>query len=97
MPDIGLPAPDITLFFDVTPEVARQRGGYGDERYEKEEMQARVRGHFARLGEMIKDSWIVVDASRSLQEVEVSVWEHIQPMLHNVNAPIGRMWELQKS
>jgi dTMP kinase len=50
-PDIGLPAPDVVLFLDIAPEQARLRGGYGEERYEKEEMQARVRQAFKRLGE----------------------------------------------
>ena len=43
VPDIGLPAPDLVLFLDIAPEQARLRGGFGEERYEKEEMQARVR------------------------------------------------------
>ena len=37
-PEVGLPAPDLTLFLDVNPEVAMQRGGYGEERYEKQEV-----------------------------------------------------------
>uniref|UniRef100_D8Q2T3 dTMP kinase n=1 Tax=Schizophyllum commune (strain H4-8 / FGSC 9210) TaxID=578458 RepID=D8Q2T3_SCHCM len=41
-PDIGLPAPDVTLFFDIAPEAARARGGYGEERYEREDVQRRV-------------------------------------------------------
>lgn len=35
-PDISLPAPDLVLFLEVHPDVARERGGYGEERYEKE-------------------------------------------------------------
>jgi len=49
-PDISLPAPDLTLFLDISPEHARQRGGYGQERYEKEEMQKRVREVFLKMG-----------------------------------------------
>lgn len=45
-PDIGLPAPDLSLFLDISPEKAKERGGYGEERYEKEEMQRRVRQIF---------------------------------------------------
>ncbi|KAJ3503781.1 hypothetical protein NLJ89_g8282 [Agrocybe chaxingu] len=33
-PDVGLPAPDLVLFFDITPEKAKERGGYGEERLE---------------------------------------------------------------
>ncbi|EAU90004.2 thymidylate kinase [Coprinopsis cinerea okayama7 len=32
-PDIGLPAPDLVLFLDIAPEQAKQRGGYGEERW----------------------------------------------------------------
>ncbi|TFK25153.1 hypothetical protein FA15DRAFT_655393 [Coprinopsis marcescibilis] len=55
-PDIGLPAPDVVLFLDIAPEQAKQRGGFGEERYEKEEMQARVRKLFERIGEETSSS-----------------------------------------
>ncbi len=48
-PDTGLLLPDLVLFLDLPPEVARQRGGYGEERYEKEELQRRVREAFRRI------------------------------------------------
>ncbi|OSX64079.1 hypothetical protein POSPLADRAFT_1089880, partial [Postia placenta MAD-698-R-SB12] len=41
-PDAGLPAPDLTLFLDVPPAAVRARGGFGDERYERADVQARV-------------------------------------------------------
>ena len=47
--DISLPAPDLTLFLDISPEMARERGGYGRERYEKEEMQKKVREVFLMM------------------------------------------------
>ena len=39
---MGLPAPDLVLYLDITPEVRAQRGGYGEERYEKEALQQQV-------------------------------------------------------
>jgi dTMP kinase len=42
-PDRGLPAPDLVLYLDIPLGVAEQRGGYGQERYEKREMQQQVR------------------------------------------------------
>jgi len=51
-PDKGLPAPDLVLFLDVDPDTAAQRGQYGEERYEKLEMQQRVRQNFQILKEM---------------------------------------------
>jgi dTMP kinase len=61
-PDIGLPAPDLVLFLDIAPDQARLRGGYGEERYEKEEMQARVREAFKRLGDETQASSLAVDS-----------------------------------
>lgn len=48
-PEIGLPRPDMVLFLDLEEEVARERGGWGGEVYEKGEMQRRVRDLFWSL------------------------------------------------
>lgn len=45
-PEIGLPRPDMVLFLDLEESVARSRGGWGGEIYEKGEMQRRVRELF---------------------------------------------------
>ena len=45
-PEVGLPRPDVVLFLDLEEEVARRRGGWGGEVYEKGEMQRRVRELF---------------------------------------------------
>jgi len=48
-PDAGLPRPDVVVFLRLAPDVAKSRGGFGEERYEKEEMQNRVRERFSDL------------------------------------------------
>ncbi|KAK5631120.1 hypothetical protein RRF57_006835 [Xylaria bambusicola] len=45
-PELGLPRPDMVLFLDLEESVARSRGGWGGEVYEKGEMQRRVRELF---------------------------------------------------
>jgi dTMP kinase len=45
-PEVGLPRPDVVLFLDLEEKVARERGGWGGEVYEKGEMQRRVRELF---------------------------------------------------
>ncbi|KAK8066887.1 Thymidylate kinase [Apiospora hydei] len=45
-PEVGLPRPDLVLFLDLEESVARERGGWGGEVYEKGEMQRRVRELF---------------------------------------------------
>jgi len=92
-PDIGLPAPDIVLFFDITPEKAKERGGYGEERYEKEEMQLRVRDSFHRIGREMGTTWITVDAGRERHLVEQDVWTLVDPLVREgVEGPVKRLW-----
>ena len=91
-PDAGLPAPDATLFFDVTPEVARTRGGYGEERYEKEEMQARVRDVFGTIESKMGERWIRIDAGRSVQDVQDSVWAVVEKYVSGVEEPLAHLW-----
>jgi len=45
-PDVGLPRPDLVVFLDLEAEEAERRGGWGDEVYERKEMQGRVRELF---------------------------------------------------
>ncbi|RFU71960.1 thymidylate kinase [Trichoderma arundinaceum] len=54
-PDSGLPRPDLVLFLDLDEEAARARGGWGSEKYEKEEMQRTVRELFWALSMGGKD------------------------------------------
>ncbi|KAJ7068826.1 thymidylate kinase-domain-containing protein [Mycena amicta] len=92
-PDAGLPAPDLTIFFDISPEAARARGGYGEERYEKEEMQKRVRELFGVLAsEFDYEKWVTVDAGRSREEVAEDVWGHVGSLVDGVSTPVERLW-----
>jgi dTMP kinase len=70
-PEVGLPRPDICLFLDVSAEAAMCRGGYGAERYEKKELQDRVRKLFGELQQHHDEGEdvIVVNADRSVDEV----------------------------
>ncbi|KZP11126.1 thymidylate kinase, partial [Athelia psychrophila] len=97
-PDIGLPAPDLTIFLDVEPEVARSRGGYGEERYEKEEMQRGVRGWFKHIGtEMASTAaggkWVTLDAGLEVDAVQKAIWALVEPLAKGVDGPIAKLWE----
>jgi len=74
-PEVGLPRPDLCIFLDISAEAAARRGGFGSERYEKQDLQARVRGLY---GEMMRhederEDIVTVDAGGSLDEVEQSI------------------------
>ena len=96
MPEVGLPSPDVILFLDMTIEQAKERGQFGEERYEKEAFQRAVRKRFQELMEVEGSSvpWVVVDAARTITEVEADVQAHVQTILDKVaeGAPLGTLW-----
>uniref|UniRef100_A0A8R1E2H4 Thymidylate_kin domain-containing protein n=1 Tax=Caenorhabditis japonica TaxID=281687 RepID=A0A8R1E2H4_CAEJA len=69
--DVGLPKPDVVLFFDVSPQVAARRGGFGEERLETETMQQKV----AKVMPTLRDDafWQTVNADGELDDVELEV------------------------
>lgn len=96
-PEVGLPAPDITLFLNVSPEVAAARGGYGLERYEREDVQKGVRGVFDQIGRAMKEGgegkWVEIDAGKSKEEVADDLWQAVESLVSEVHGPINRLWE----
>ncbi|KIK92646.1 hypothetical protein PAXRUDRAFT_146891 [Paxillus rubicundulus Ve08.2h10] len=97
-PDVGLPAPDLTLFLNVEPEVAMLRGGYGEERYETREVQRKVREVFERIGREMNEGesgkWVVVDAGQDRDKVAQDIWEAVEPVLNCVDSPVTGLWEI---
>ena len=103
-PDISLPAPDLTIFLDITPEHAKLRDGYGEERYEKEEMQKRVREMFYRLraempspkddvGSNRVGRWVVIDAGREPETIAQELWQLVEPLTKGIDGDVARLWE----
>lgn len=94
-PDIGLPAPDLVLFLRVSSAVAEQRGGFGQERYEKREVQLKVADAFRRLGEsMPEGDWIEIDADRGMEEVQADIAGRVEAVLRGsrVEEPVQQLW-----
>jgi len=85
-PDVGLPRPDAVIFLDLEPEEAEKRGGYGDEKYEKKEMQQRVRELFLDLLHVKGDeaNMKVVNAGESVEVVGDRILKKIEEILKNV-------------
>eukprot|EP00879_Flechtneria_rotunda_P019668 GHRR01020666.1.p1 GENE.GHRR01020666.1~~GHRR01020666.1.p1 ORF type:complete len:234 (+),score=50.28 GHRR01020666.1:85-786(+) len=69
-PDVGLPAPDLVIYLDISNEAAAARSGFGGERYETSAFQERVRAAFKQLQDL---SWVVMDASQSADAVHKQV------------------------
>jgi dTMP kinase len=92
--DVSLPAPDLTIFLDISPEqAAEKREGYGEERYEKLDMQARVREVFGRIGkEMGTEKWVTIDAGRTREEVEEDIWGKASVLAEGLDEPVSGLW-----
>ncbi|KAF9173166.1 hypothetical protein BGX20_003932, partial [Mortierella sp. AD010] len=63
-PDRGLIRPDVTFFLDLPTSEAERRGGFGEERYEKRELQEKVRDVFLKLQ---SKEWVMIDACKSVE------------------------------
>lgn len=97
-PEKGLPRPDAVVFLDLTPEEAAKRGGWGDEVYEKAEMQSRVRALFRGLAGLEeaeglqKDEDItVVDAGGSVESVAEDIWTVVGKAIGDVQGEVRRI------
>jgi len=82
-PDVGLPRPDAVIFLSLSSDAAASRGGYGEERYEKEEVQKRVREVFKKLQEDPRDAedWSIIDASGDIEQVSERIWSILGPVI----------------
>ncbi|EHL01942.1 putative Thymidylate kinase [Glarea lozoyensis 74030] len=86
-PDVGLPRPDRVLFLDLTAEEVEKRLGYGEEKYEKRELQETVREVFLGLlvrGEEESTDMVVIDAGHPVEEVASTLWKAVQTVVKEV-------------
>uniref|UniRef100_A0A2P2I1I2 Thymidylate kinase n=1 Tax=Hirondellea gigas TaxID=1518452 RepID=A0A2P2I1I2_9CRUS len=88
--DAGLPLPDLVLFLQLSQEESRARGGYGQERYEKEQFQATVRDKFSRLQQ---DNWTVVSAEqKSIEELQCELRKLVDAAVKSaLNKSLGHL------
>jgi dTMP kinase len=79
--------PDLTLLFDVPPEVAAERltRARAADRFEQEQMQffARVRAVYAARAQRYADRFIVIDGTRDAATVRDLVTDRLQRWLTN--------------
>jgi len=77
--------PDLTLLFDVPPEVAAERlaRSRAADRFEQEQMQffARVRAVYAARAQRYADRFIVIDGTRDAETVRDLVTDRLQRWL----------------
>ena len=86
-PDTHLPRPDIVIFLDLSVEDTVQRGGFGEERYEKKAMQDRVRELFYTMQQGPDgEDFVKIDAGQSVDAVEREIFGAIQVMMQRVDS-----------
>ncbi|XP_057425937.1 thymidylate kinase isoform X1 [Lotus japonicus] len=92
-PEIGLLAPDLVAYLDISPEKAAERGGYGDERYEKLEFQKKVAQSYKVLHD---HSWKVVDACQPIEDVEKQLQEMVLDCVTECRKgrPLSPLWSI---
>lgn len=85
-PEVGLPRPDLCLFLDISAEDAAKRGGFGEERYEKRELQDRVRQLFADIRATADGvDFVTINAGKSLEDVQREIQEHVEACIKAVD------------
>lgn len=68
---------------------------YGEERYEKRDMQIRVKQRFSELREMdTQVPWHVVNAAQTVEQVQADILTIVQATLQQVQdgKPLRKMW-----
>lgn len=90
--------PDLVMYVDVSPEVAKTRGSYGEERYEVPEFQRRVGARFrelaAEMAVVAPTSWQTIDGAGTMDEVAARVREAFEAAAAAAaTAPIRRLWD----
>ncbi|KAJ2158028.1 hypothetical protein GGF46_004080 [Coemansia sp. RSA 552] len=91
-PDAGLIAPDRVFFMDIHPDDAAKRAGYGEELYERRDMQLNVRGRFFS---MMESPWSVLDALKDVDILHQQIMGMTMTALETHRAkptPIAKLW-----
>ncbi|CAG5159823.1 uncharacterized protein ALTATR162_LOCUS5681 [Alternaria atra] len=84
-PEVGLPRPDLCLFLDISAEDAAKRGGYGTEKYEKKEMQDRVRELFETMMQKKEgEDFVRIDAGESMKDVAAKIRQEVDRCIERV-------------
>ncbi len=86
-PEVGLPRPDVCIFLNISAEDAAKRGGFGEEKYEDQVMQDRVRQLFDELRNSYDgEDFCVVDAGQDQDTVEAIVLKQTLECMQRVES-----------
>jgi len=89
-PDVGLPAPDAVVFLNLSIEESKKRGNFGEERYENEDFQQAVLGHFLALK---SPDWRVLDATKSVEDLSTEIIDIAKSTIAFAESkPLAKLW-----
>jgi dTMP kinase len=88
-PDKGLPKPDVTVFLKFKDDGEHtSREGFGDERYEVAEFQAKVRKMFEKFQGNEEWNVLYVDGMK-IEEVEEKIWNIVTPYSEGIEKTLN--------
>ena len=74
----------------IKPAEISKRGGFGNEIYEKEEFQEKVRRKFEILKE---DNWVEINGDQEINKVFGDITEKIEKLEEkNINSKLEPLW-----
>ena len=87
-----LPAPDILFYMTLPISSTCTRPGFGEEKYEKHEMQESVRQAFEEL--MIGEKWTMINADRPQEEIAQEIFPIAMEAVKacREGRPFKRLW-----
>ncbi|CRG97142.1 thymidylate kinase, putative [Plasmodium gallinaceum] len=77
-PDQGLIKPDIVFYLDVPPNYAQNRSEYGEEIYEKIDVQKRIYETYKHFSK--EDYWTNIDATKNIDEIHKDILKYIKKL-----------------
>ncbi|XP_011312590.1 thymidylate kinase [Fopius arisanus] len=90
-PDRGLPAPDFVGFLAIDDEVLTTRGGWANERFEKQEFQRKVADNFLKLKD---DTWRIIQGNQEVEDVHKVLLDEALKIIKNVkDQPIKELYQ----
>ncbi|XP_051163829.1 uncharacterized protein LOC127283172 [Leptopilina boulardi] len=90
-PDKGLPRPDLVAYLKVSEENQMSRSNWGDERFEKREIQLNVADNFQKLKE---NNWNIIDANQNIENVHKQILDNVLEIVQRVkNTQIKKLYQ----
>jgi dTMP kinase len=90
--DRGLPEPDLVLYLDLSVQDAMKRGGFGNELYEKEDVQRAVKLIYEKQL-YDRNYWKTIDANQEMDKVQQELQKLSMELISNsIRWDIAPLW-----